>query len=134
MEVKLPYVPHMYISRFIRGYFDGDGNIYLCGYLVSFVGGSLDFMIASENHLKNTNLYIGGRKAIKEFYNWIYHDKALYLKRKFKAFPDKNMDAETLQNAKFKKTKQAVATKKLLSMNIKKVIAFIKHVKLLELH
>ncbi|MGG3847107.1 hypothetical protein [Aeribacillus composti] len=45
------------------------------------------------------------------------------------------MDTETLQNAKLK-TKHAVAeSKKLLSMNIeKKIIAFIEHVELLELH
>jgi hypothetical protein len=50
------------------------------------------------------------------------------------------MDAETSQNAKFKKTKLKRQNKllqqekKLLSMNIEKVIAFIKHVKQLELH
>jgi hypothetical protein len=139
----------MYLSHFIRGYFDDDGNINSRGYVVSFVGGSLDFMVALENHLKtrgfevnltkkenHIRLYISGRKTIKEFYDdWIYHDKGLYLKRKFEAFLDQNLDAETLQNAKLKITKQAVAArKKLLLMNIEKIIAFIKHVKLLELH
>jgi transposase-like protein len=36
----------------------------------------------------------------------------LYLKRKFEAFPDQNLDAETLQNAKLKRTKQAVEERK----------------------
>jgi hypothetical protein len=46
---------------------------------------------------------------------------------KFEAFPDKNMGAETFQYTKLKKTKHAVAErKKLLSMNIEKIIAFIK--------
>ncbi len=125
LDVKFPYVPDMYLNHFIRGYFDGDGNIYSRGYLVSFVGGSLDFMAALENHLKaqgfdvyltkkgkHIRLYMSGRKNIKEFYDWIYHDKGLYLKRKFEAFPDKNMDAETLQNAKLKRTKHAVAARK----------------------
>lgn len=59
-------------------------------------------------------------KTIKEFYDWIYHDKGLYLKRKFEVFPDQNLDTETLQKAKLK-TKHAVAeSKKLLSMNIEK--------------
>ncbi|MGY4111791.1 hypothetical protein [Aeribacillus sp. SP014] len=67
--------------------------------------------------------------------HYISHDKGLYLKRKFEVFPDQNLDTETLQNAKLK-TKHAVAeSKKLLSMNIeKKIIAFIEHVELLELH
>ncbi|WP_044748477.1 helix-turn-helix domain-containing protein [Bacillus alveayuensis] len=125
LEVKFPYVPDMYLSHFIRGYFDGDGNINSRGYVVSFVGGSLDFMVALENHLKtrgfevnlakkenHIRLYMSGRKTIKEFYDWIYHDKGLYLKRKFEAFPDQNLDTETLQNAKLKKTKQAVAERK----------------------
>ncbi|WP_446663275.1 LAGLIDADG family homing endonuclease [Geobacillus sp. CCR] len=125
LDIKFPYVPEVYLNHFIRGYFDGDGNIYSRGYLVSFVGGSLDFMTVLEHHLKargfdvyltkkekHIRLYMSGRKNIKEFYDWIYHDKGLYLKRKFEAFPDKNMDAETLQNAKLKRTKQAVAARK----------------------
>jgi hypothetical protein len=60
---------------------------------------------------KHIRLYISGRKTIKEFYNWIYHDKGLCLKRKFEAFPDQNLDTETLQNAKLK-TKHAVAERK----------------------
>jgi hypothetical protein len=43
---------------------------------------------------------MSGRKTIKEFYDWIYHDKGLYLKRKFEVFPDQNLDTEILQNAK----------------------------------
>ncbi|MGP3610105.1 hypothetical protein [Anoxybacillus sp. PDR2] len=67
------------------------------------------YLTKNEKHIR---LYMSGRKTIKEFYDWIYHDKGLYLKRKFEAFPDKNMDAETLQNAKFKKIKQAVVARK----------------------
>jgi hypothetical protein len=35
---------------------------------------------------------MSSRKTIKEFYDWIYHDKGLYLKRKFEAFPDQTLD------------------------------------------
>jgi hypothetical protein len=35
---------------------------------------------------------MSGRKTIKEFYDWIYHDKGLYFKRKFEAFLDQNLD------------------------------------------
>ncbi|WP_353620307.1 MULTISPECIES: LAGLIDADG family homing endonuclease [unclassified Geobacillus] len=52
LDIKFPYVPEVYLNHFIRGYFDGDGNIYSRGYLVSFVGGSLDFMTVLEHHLK----------------------------------------------------------------------------------
>ncbi|WP_369770221.1 MULTISPECIES: LAGLIDADG family homing endonuclease [Geobacillus] len=52
LDIKFPYVPEVYLNHFIRGYFDGDGNINSHGYVVSFVGGSLDFMTALENHLK----------------------------------------------------------------------------------
>ncbi|KYD06622.1 hypothetical protein [Saccharococcus caldoxylosilyticus] len=62
-------------------------------------------------------------------------DKGLYLKRKFEAFPDKNTDAENCKMRNLKRqNKPLQQEKKLLSMNIEKVIAFIKHVKQLELH
>jgi intein-encoded DNA endonuclease-like protein len=125
LDVKLPYVPEKYLNHFMRGYFDGDGNIYSRGYTVSFVGGSLEFMTAVLNLLdkhgykpyltkkgKHFRLYISGRKTIKQFYNWIYSDKGLYLKRKFDAFPDKNLDLNTLHDAKLKTTKHAVAERK----------------------
>ncbi|WP_342456716.1 hypothetical protein [Bacillus methanolicus] len=34
------------------------------------------------------------------------------MKRKFEAFPDKNLDLETLQDAKLKRTKHAVSQRK----------------------
>jgi hypothetical protein len=87
----------MYLNHFIRGYFDGDENIYSRGYLVNFVGGSLDFITVLEHHLKargfdvyltkkekHIRLYMSGRKTIKEFYDWIYHDKGLILNANLK--------------------------------------------------
>jgi hypothetical protein len=57
------------------------------GYLASFVGDSVNLV------------YISGRKTLKQFYNWIYKDKFLFLNRKFEAYPDKNIDIVTLKNA-----------------------------------
>ncbi|WNB93834.1 LAGLIDADG family homing endonuclease [Bacillus sp. NEB1478] len=124
-DIEFPYVPEEYISHFIRGYFDGDGNIYSRGYLATFVGGSLKFMNSLrdilevqgfEPRLKSKNkihrLYISGRKTIKLFYHWMYQNKELYLKRKFEAFPDKNVNLNDLKNAKMKTTVEAVAKRK----------------------
>ncbi|WP_164977996.1 MULTISPECIES: helix-turn-helix domain-containing protein [Geobacillus] len=79
LDIKFPYVPEVYLNHFIRGYFDGDGNINSHGYVVSFVGGSLDFMTALENHLKargfemyltknekHIRLYMSGRKRYRQ--------------------------------------------------------------------
>lgn len=125
LTVHFPYVPDEYLHHFVRGYFDGDGNIYSRGYLISFVGGSLDFMEGLKKVLepkgfepriiskgKFYRLYISGRKTIKEFYNWIYKEGELYLSRKYDSFPDKNVSASGLGNAKLKNTKEAVKKRK----------------------
>lgn len=130
LDVKFPNVPKDYLSHFIRGYFDGDGNVYARGYVASFVGGSLNFMNPLINVLEDQGLeprlkckgnyyrvYISGRKTLKQFYNWIYKDKVLYLNRKFEAFPDKNIDVTTLKNNTLKKTKEAVTHRKKLFLD-----------------
>ncbi|WP_286173541.1 hypothetical protein [Geobacillus sp. E263] len=33
------------------------------------------YLTKKEKHIR---LYMSGRKNIKEFYDWIYHDKGLY--------------------------------------------------------
>jgi intein/homing endonuclease len=55
MRMKLPHVPALYVGHFIRGYFDGDGNVWM-GYIhqhratcnptlqVTFTSGSYDFL------------------------------------------------------------------------------------------
>ncbi|MDN4523034.1 LAGLIDADG family homing endonuclease [Fictibacillus fluitans] len=131
LNVQFPYVPNEYVSHFIRGYFDGDGNIYTRGNMVSFVGGSLLFMtklskVLSERdlnpYLQTTNnhyrIYISGRKTIKQFYEWIYQDKTLFLARKFNAFKDKDLNSELLNNKHLKTTKKAVQLRKDLFIKI----------------
>mgnify|MGYP001356726372 CR=1 FL=1 len=115
---------------FSQGYFDGDENIYSRGYLICFVGGSLDFMKGLSKALEQKNfepritsngkfyrLYISGRKTIKEFYNWIYKEAEIYLTRKYDCFPDKDLSASELENSKLKYTKIAVRKRKLQLIN-----------------
>ena len=65
------------------------------GYTVSFVGGSIAFMESLQALLlkygfnpymtdngKHIRVFITGRKSLKQFGDWIYTDKSLYLKRK----------------------------------------------------
>jgi DNA-binding transcriptional regulator WhiA len=99
LDVKFPYVPEVYLSHFIRGYFDGDGCIYKNKNFVNIVGGSLDFMeslmaIFSKHNFhpvlktfdKHYRVYISGIENIKRFSSWIYQDKELYLQRKYDRF------------------------------------------------
>ncbi|MFC0237340.1 LAGLIDADG family homing endonuclease [Fictibacillus phosphorivorans] len=123
--LEFPYVPEEYLSHFVRGYFDGDGNIYARGNLASFVGGSLDFMkglsdvlekLGLEPRIKPSQkyyrLFISGRKTLKEFFDYIYFEKNLYLERKFELFKDKNIELKNLRNSNHKRTKEAVALRK----------------------
>ncbi|WP_227994805.1 helix-turn-helix domain-containing protein [Oceanobacillus sp. CFH 90083] len=97
--IEFPYVPKEYMSHFIRGYFDGDGFVKYEKFFVSFVGGSELFMHSLRNEIEKngfeTNftehgtyfrVYVSGRKTIKLFSEWIYKNKELYLKRKYRSF------------------------------------------------
>ncbi|WP_282034573.1 LAGLIDADG family homing endonuclease [Metabacillus indicus] len=125
LTIDFPDVPEEYMAHFIRGYFDGDGNIYSRGYMVSFVGGSLTFMeklkevfnkVGFDPYLvqkdKHVRLYISGRKTIKLFYEYIYNCSDIHLKRKFDLFPDKDLDAAELTDAPLKVNKKAVQDRK----------------------
>ncbi|MCD8500668.1 MAG: endonuclease [Bacillaceae bacterium] len=109
--VKFPKVPEEYLHHFIRGYFDGDGNIYERGFLVSFVGGSYSFMNILLLLLRSKGfdpiltskdgyfrVYVSGRRTIQLFANWIYDNKGLYLKRKYNRFQKEKNSIELLQN------------------------------------
>ena len=92
-------------SHFVRGYFDGDGCLYLGknnkGAEISFVGTEM-FLLKLSEILKETlsvdlvvkNLgptyklvtkeaKIHRKNGIKSFLNWIYDDAALMLRRKY---------------------------------------------------
>ncbi len=115
-NITFPIIPEQHIHHFIRGYFDGDGHINYRGYTVSFVGGSRIFMetlLIMLNHHgfnpymtingKHIRVFITGRKSIKQFADWIYHEKSLYLKRKYDAFAQEEFSADELQDRKRRK-------------------------------
>ena len=125
--VEFPHVPEEYMHHFVRGYFDGDGSIYKKGNMINFVGGSDSFILdlrdilddkefdpiitSKDNHFR---IYISGKKTIKQFGDWIYNDKGLYLKRKFDIYNKEELLAEQLINKAAKKpTKQRVFLKEL---------------------
>lgn len=95
LDVEFPHVPEEYLSHFVRGYFDGDGNINYPKRSVSFVGGSLTFLQSLNNILeaygfgpyltskgKHHRVFINGRRSIKLFANWMYTDKTLFVSGK----------------------------------------------------
>lgn len=49
---------------------------------------------------KHIRVFITGRKSIKQFADWIYTDKSLYLKRKFAAFDQEKLSVDELQDRK----------------------------------
>lgn len=53
----------------------------------------------SENG-KHYRVFITSRKSIKQFADWIYHDKSLYLKRKYDAFAQETFTADELHDRK----------------------------------
>jgi LAGLIDADG-like domain len=114
-NITFPNIPKKYIHHFIRGYFDGDGHINYKGYTVSFVGGSTAFMESLQALLlkygfnpymtdngKHIRVFIHGRKSLKQFGDWMYTDKSLYLKRKFAAFDQEKLSviSDELQDRK----------------------------------
>lgn len=123
--LEFPYVPEEYLSHFVRGYFDGDGNINFEKRTVSFVGGSLKFMEHFKKRLefysfepfivskeKYHRLFLSGRKTVYNFGNWIYRDKNLYLLRKHIEFKREKLSPEQLNDRPIKITKTAVEERK----------------------
>ncbi|WP_241680090.1 LAGLIDADG family homing endonuclease [Metabacillus mangrovi] len=111
VDAVFPTIPEEYLHHFIRGYFDGDGNINYRGYFINFVGGSFDFMSMLKITLEKQGfepvfktynnhyrVYVSGRKTIKQFADWIYSDKGIYLERKFETFQQEKLPIEQLQN------------------------------------
>lgn len=90
------------IPHFIRGYFDGDGCIYLNKKKklpdVNFTSNNLDFLLWLRKELYKNNinsyhcqerenthrLYVRGMKNCDKFFNYIYKDATIYLDRKLK--------------------------------------------------
>lgn len=105
LVVKFPKIPQKYLSHFIRGVIDGDGSIKYCKrprspyFEIGIASGSSDFI---EGLRKTIYDNIGADSAITHRINcyllryccsrglklarWIYRNKSLYLKRKYKKY------------------------------------------------
>jgi LAGLIDADG-like domain len=124
-DVKMPLVPVEYMNHFIRGYFDGDGNINYERRVVSFVGGSSKFMQQLklilekelfEPYLKSNGshhrLFLTGRRTIYLFGKWIYLNKDIYLPRKYNEFQREKLSLKELKDRPIKISKIAVQERK----------------------
>ena len=83
-NLAIPYVPKKYFSDFVRGYFDGDGNVWV-GYIhrerrtkllalrVVFTSCSIDFLKKLRDRLEKHGVYRGVlRKERGNYYRLIY--------------------------------------------------------------
>ena len=109
-KIKFPsdsIVPKELKRHFIRGYFDGDGGIYIpkepigfqkiCYYItgnIKFMTGLKEFLLANIKGYQDiqfrkaqtSNVYSlvrGGRFKTQEFLDWIYFDSTIYMQRKY---------------------------------------------------
>ena len=111
--LNFPQVPKGYLADFVRGYFDGDGNVYANRYqrkgrkklsrtlLTGFTSGSRDFLEELDKNLKEKAGILGGSLFSRKtyfrlhysvtdsckLYQLMYNDKnALFLMRKKDVF------------------------------------------------
>lgn len=111
LDMKFPEVPAEYLRHFVRGFFDGDGSVYLesgKSIRVKLLSGSKEFIIKLNNLLvKNgfSDRYISGGtpstpnayfirynadEEARKFYNFIYEGVTdiMYYSRKKKIFQE----------------------------------------------
>ncbi len=100
LKMTFPKIPAVFVSHFIRGYFDGDGHVSISkdNYLaITFTSGSKKFLegldeVLKENSIHATSLnsprnysfhILSIRKdSRKEFASFLYTDSGLLMKRK----------------------------------------------------
>lgn len=92
-------IPDNLMNHYIRGYFDGDGSVYLKNNIAHFnFVGSKSFIPELNKYLFNIGIFnkiysiidrgnfcsihIGGRKMSLDFYNYIYNNVNFFLNRK----------------------------------------------------
>lgn len=94
-------VPNSLIHHFIRGYFDGDGSIYISNNRgnISFVG-TEDFIKTLSSYFnygsvvqdkrKPNSWYLNtaGYNPVKEYYDFMYQDATRYMQRKYNKFQE----------------------------------------------
>ena len=109
--LKFPCVPDVFLGDFVRGYFDGDGNILFKQYFrknrqkfkyyfaIKFISGSIGFLNSLRENLSTFaalgkgSLYVGTRSFVlsyamqdsKKLCEFMYENanKSLFLKRKY---------------------------------------------------
>ena len=107
LKLKFPeWLPENLYSSFIRGYFDGDGCVYI--YDKKFacratMVGTIDFCNKVANIIRNigctcsiskpqsddkntVTLTIGGNKNALKFLDWLYEDASFYMERKHQKY------------------------------------------------
>ena len=100
-------IPDCLIRHFVRGYFDGDGNIAkkehrctlistekFCKKLSNIVSDELgihcSIMLCHGNKDKPTRVFqVAGKNQVKKFLDWLYFDAELYLDRKHSLYLEK---------------------------------------------
>ena len=102
------YSWYIYINHFIRGIYDGDGNLNVRGSNSAFRIVSFDktvlksLMDIISKNVKETNnhiriydysnripeLNISSKKALQSLLKWLYKDATVYLDRKYKKYLD----------------------------------------------
>lgn len=113
-RITLPNIPKNYFAHFVRGYFDGDGNVTVCTYKRNntnkssttlqsgFISGCRNFLQSLKDKLSELRIVRGGTlyysnngwrlffsvNDSKNLYRYIYHelDNKLFLDRKKKIF------------------------------------------------
>jgi len=102
LVMKFPIIPDKYLFHFIRGYFDADGHIRIVGNCVDiiFTSGSKSFLDSLSRRLKIFDIksrvhtqdkynwsYLNILNESREdFYNNLYKDAGIHLKRKYELF------------------------------------------------
>lgn len=105
-NIQFPSIPQNLYKHFIRGFFDGDGSIYLRkdrpnGVNFEIGCASLPFItkivniFANEKGIKlnvytKKNMYIlrVSQHKARELLHWLYRDSNIYLDRKYKLYKD----------------------------------------------
>ena len=108
LNLRFPkYVPDELIRHFVRGYFDGDGNLAkkedrcslistvdFCEQLADIVSNVLNIhatiMYCHGREDKTTRTFqIAGKCQVKAFLDWIYEDADIYMERKYSLYLSK---------------------------------------------
>lgn len=95
-----PDIPSEFYRDFIRGYFDGDGTVYMCGkYVRTAFYGNASIIKAIKNFLmqdiglsdlticnrgNHVSFHMGSQTVLQRFFNLYYKDSDIYMVRKYK--------------------------------------------------